>query len=118
VTGNGASELPRESSAQHSIPASPLVSHETPTDSFEKFGQVATAIASTCSKLEKVRLLAEYLRSVQAASLPTVVTWFTGTPFAATGKQGDATRLGPRCAKLFAPWAAFTQPIPPRLPQT
>jgi len=100
VTGNGASETARESSAQHSIPASPLVSHETPTDSFEKFGQVATAIASTAANW-KSAFAGRVFAIVQAASLPTVVTWFTGTPFAAT--ENKVMQLaGPRCAKLFA----------------
>jgi len=61
-------------------------------DRFEQFANTALAIASTSSKLEKIRLLAEYLRSVDASSLSSVVTWFTGTPFAAT--ENKVMQLG------------------------
>jgi len=62
------------------------------TDRFEQFANTALAIASTSGKLEKVRLLAEYLRSVDASSLASVVTWFTGSPFAAT--ENKVMQLG------------------------
>ncbi len=48
---------------------------------FRKFAQTCEAIAGSSSKLEKTRLLADYLRAVAAANLPPVATWFTGAAF-------------------------------------
>lgn len=46
-----------------------------------QFGQVADSIGATSSKLEKTRLLAEYLRGLDAADLRLAATWMTGRPF-------------------------------------
>src|SRR5205823_3406981 len=42
------------------------------------------AIAATSSKLEKIRLLAEYLQRLDEDNLAHVAIWFTGLPFAAS----------------------------------
>ncbi len=42
---------------------------------------VGEAIAATPAKLEKVRLLAEYLRTLEPAQLPIASVYFTGKPF-------------------------------------
>ncbi len=48
---------------------------------FYAFATVGEAIAATPAKLEKVRLLAEYLRTLDAAQLPIATVYFTGKPF-------------------------------------
>lgn len=47
----------------------------------QRFAGTAEAIAATASKLEKVRVLAEYFRSLPPADLRLAVTWMTGRPF-------------------------------------
>jgi DNA ligase-1 len=49
---------------------------------FAAFAEVGEAIAATPAKLEKVRLLAAYLRALDPAQLPIVTIYFTGKPFA------------------------------------
>jgi DNA ligase 1 len=52
------------------------------TDSeFHAFADVGEKIAATPAKLEKVRLLAEYLRTLSPAQLPIATVYFTGKPF-------------------------------------
>src|SRR3954467_3311084 len=48
---------------------------------FHAFATVGEAIAATPAKLEKVRLLAEYLRSLNETQLPIATVYFTGKPF-------------------------------------
>lgn len=48
---------------------------------FHGFATVGEAIAATPGKLEKVRLLAEYLRILSLAQLPIATVYFTGKPF-------------------------------------
>ena len=48
---------------------------------FHAFTQVGEAIAATPAKLEKVRLLAEYLRTLDPARLAIAAIYFTGKPF-------------------------------------
>jgi DNA ligase-1 len=48
---------------------------------FHAFATVGEAIAATPAKLEKVRLLAEYLRTLNAEQLSIATTYFTGKPF-------------------------------------
>src|SRR4051812_2403971 len=48
---------------------------------FHAFAEVGEAIAATPAKLEKVRLLAEYLRTLNAEQLPIATIYFTGKPF-------------------------------------
>lgn len=49
---------------------------------FVRFAETCAAIASTSSKLEKIRVLAAYLPTVPEPHLRDAVVWFTGTPFA------------------------------------
>ncbi len=49
---------------------------------FASFAEVGEAIGATPAKLEKVRLLAEYLRTLDPTQLPNVTIYFTGRPFA------------------------------------
>src|SRR6185437_15292682 len=48
---------------------------------FQAFASVGEAIAATPAKLEKVRLLSEYLRTLDAEQLAIATTYFTGKPF-------------------------------------
>ncbi|MEO8425562.1 MAG: ATP-dependent DNA ligase [Verrucomicrobiota bacterium] len=50
-------------------------------DSFRTFAETCSAIAATSKKLEKVRVLSEYVKWLPAPSLSRVATWFTGHPF-------------------------------------
>ena len=53
-----------------------------PTGSeFHAFATVGEAVAATPAKLEKVRLLSEYLRTLNAEQLAIATTYFTGKPF-------------------------------------
>lgn len=49
---------------------------------FVRFAETCAAIASTSSKLEKIRVLAAYLQTVPESHLADAAVWFTGTPFA------------------------------------
>jgi len=53
-----------------------------PSTAFLRFAETCAAIGATPSKLEKTRLLAEYLQSVERDYVPVVTIWFTGLPFA------------------------------------
>ncbi len=46
-----------------------------------EFARTAGAVAATTSKLEKVRILGDYLRRLDAADLRLAATWMTGRPF-------------------------------------
>jgi len=48
---------------------------------FHAFATVGEAIAATPAKLEKVRLLADYLRTLNPAQLSIATIYFTGKPF-------------------------------------
>ncbi len=48
---------------------------------FAEFAKVGEAIAATPAKLEKVRLLSEYLRNLPNEQLPIATVYFTGRPF-------------------------------------
>jgi DNA ligase-1 len=54
------------------------------------FAQACAAIAATASKLEKVALVAEYLRGLEDADLAPAARFFTGNPFA----HSDQRSLG------------------------
>ena len=63
-----------------------------PSTGFARFAETSAAIAATSSKLEKTRLLADYLASIDPAALPFVTVWFTGLPFAAS--ENRALQVG------------------------
>ena len=46
-----------------------------------RWSETAERVTATSRTSEKVRLLAEYLRTLTPAELPTAVTFFTGRPF-------------------------------------
>lgn len=53
-----------------------------------RFAEVADAVAHRSGKLEKVALIAEYLRSLEDADLEAATRFFTGNPFAARDQRG------------------------------
>jgi len=52
-----------------------------------RFGQTCAAIAARPGKLEKIAILAEYLRSLDDADLSAAARFFTGNPFAARDER-------------------------------
>ena len=59
--------------------------HKQPSDTrseFLAFAKVGEAIAATPAKLEKIRLLSDYLRELTSEQLPIITTYFTGRAFA------------------------------------
>ena len=72
------------------LPAAPCVTHtegarqhaRVPQSEFAIFADVGEAIGATSAKLEKVRLLADYLRTLDQEQLPIATTYFTGRAFA------------------------------------
>jgi DNA ligase-1 len=63
--------------------------HSTPQSEFLAFANLGEAIAAIPAKLEKVRLLAGYLRGLTSEQLPIATLYFTGRPFA----QSDSRTL-------------------------
>ena len=53
----------------------------TTESEFHAFAEIGEAIAATPAKLEKIRLLADYLRTLTPAQLPIATVYFTGKPF-------------------------------------
>jgi DNA ligase-1 len=60
----------------------------TPSE-FAAFATIGESIAGTPAKLEKIRLLAEYFRTLEPAQLAIASVYFTGKPF----PQGDLRTL-------------------------
>jgi DNA ligase 1 len=82
------------------------------------FSATANAIGRTTKKGEKERILAEYLRSLDDASLERAVVFFSGSPFArreqrVTGAGGAtigdaaAEATGLSVEDVWAPWARY-----------
>jgi len=61
-------------------------------DSFARFALTCSRIAADRRKLQKIRLLAEYLGTLNKDSIPLATTWFTGRPFPAS--QNKVLQLG------------------------
>ncbi len=56
---------------------------QSPIDSeFRAFAEIGEALAATPAKLEKARLLSDYLRTLHSDQLPIATTYLTGNPFA------------------------------------
>lgn len=75
----------------------------------QRFAGTAEAIAATASKLEKVRLLAEYFRSLPPADLRLAVTWMTGRPF----PINDPRTLGAGGSQMWRAVSALLQGADP-----
>ncbi len=72
---------------------------------FLTFANVGEAIAATTAKLEKIRLLADYLRGLTSEQLPIVTPYFTGKAFA----QNDLRTLQVGWAVIFRALQAATK---------
>ena len=72
---------------------------------FLTFANVGEAIAATPAKLEKIRLLAEYLRELPGDELSFVTTYFTGRAFA----QSDTRTLQVGWSVVFRALQAATK---------
>ena len=59
---------------------------------FNDFARICTQLAGETRKLEKIRLLAEYLRTLEGDALALVTTWFAGRPL--PGSQTKALHVG------------------------
>ncbi|PYK82531.1 MAG: DNA ligase [Verrucomicrobia bacterium] len=75
------------------------------TSEFLHFANVGESIAATSAKLEKVRLLAEYLRALKTDQLLIVTTYLTGRAFA----QSDLRTLQVGWAVIYRALAAATK---------
>ncbi|HYI10345.1 MAG TPA: ATP-dependent DNA ligase [Thermoanaerobaculia bacterium] len=85
------------------------------------FTKTANAIAATTKKSEKERILAEYLLSLDDASLERAVVFFSGSPFPRREERvtgvggatiGDAVSeaTGRTPEEVWAPWAKYADP--------
>jgi DNA ligase-1 len=89
-------ELALQSVSKDSAIAQPP-SESTPQSEFLDFANVGEVIAATPAKLEKIRLLSDYLRGLTSAQLPVATTYFTGRAFA----QSDPRILQVGWAVIF-----------------
>src|SRR2546423_1162489 len=75
-------KLPKSSRPAATAPQPPTLSAANSADSeFLQFAEVGESIAATLAKLEKIQLLADYLRRLTAKQLPIVATYLTGRAF-------------------------------------
>ena len=81
----------------------PKDASDTPSE-FLTFANVGEAIAATPAKLEKIRLLADYLRGLTSEQLPIAALYFTGRAFA----QSDLRTLQVGWAVIFRALQAAT----------
>jgi DNA ligase 1 len=72
---------------------------------FSVFAEVGERIAATSAKLEKTRLLADYLKTLKREQLTVAATYFTGRPFA----QSDLRTLQVGWAVIFRALQAATK---------
>ncbi len=96
-------ELSLPSAVRVNVPAkiaAPAVASE-----FGTFAEIGEAIAATAAKLEKTRLLAEYLRSLGEAELPIAARYLTGKAFA----QSDPRTLQVGWSVIFRALVSATR---------
>ena len=78
--------------------------HSPPQSEFIAFANIGEAIAATPAKLEKIRLLADYLRGLTSERLPIATLYFTARAFA----QSDLRTLQVGWAIIFRALQAAT----------
>jgi DNA ligase-1 len=82
-----------EHGTRNTDPSPPTEGSDLPApDAFARFALTCSRIAADARKLEKVRVLAEYLSALKEESIPLATTWFTGKPFPAN--QNKVLQLG------------------------
>jgi DNA ligase-1 len=62
------------------------------SNGFRRFAATCAAISQTGGKLEKVRILSDYLRELKGDSVANAATWFSGRPFGSS--QNKVLQLG------------------------
>src|SRR5437588_910019 len=77
----------------------------TTSSEFLNFANVGESIAATPAKLEKIRLLADYLRTLNEEQLPIVATYLTGRAFA----QSDLRTLQVGWSVIYRALVAATK---------
>jgi DNA ligase 1 len=92
----GGTEIAPQSLPKNSATAPPLY-ESTKQSEFLDFANIGEAIAATPAKLEKIRLLSDYLRGLTSEQLPFATTYFTGRAFA----QSDPRILQVGWAVIF-----------------
>jgi len=92
----GGREIALQSLPKSSAAARPPC-ESTQQSEFLDFANVGEAIAATPSKLEKIRLLSDYLRGLTSEQIPIATTYFTGRAFA----QSDPRILQVGWAVIF-----------------
>src|SRR5437762_10273374 len=92
----GRRDIPPQSLSGNSAAARPSC-ESTQQSEFLDFANVGGAIAATAAKLEKIRLLSDYLRGLTSEQLPIATTYFTGRAFA----QSDPRILQVGWAVIF-----------------
>jgi DNA ligase 1 len=92
LTGEGPPRKQRQKSDRMPASSSQSVPCDSDSAGFLCFAETCGAIGKTRSKLEKVRLLADYLRAVDEANTQIVATWFTGAAFASS--ENKVLQLG------------------------
>ena len=83
--------------APRNSPATRPATEPVQQSEFLKFANVGETIGATPAKLEKIRLLSDYLRSLTSEQLPIATTYFTGRAFA----QSDPRILHVGWAVIF-----------------
>jgi ATP-dependent DNA ligase I len=76
-----------------------------PQSEFHAFATIGEGIAATPAKLEKVRLLAEYFRTLNPTQLPIAATYFTGKAF----PQNDLRTIQAGWAVIYRALVAATK---------
>ena len=96
--------LPRAATAVVNA-APPVDESQARKSEFGKFAEIGEAISAVPAKLEKVRILADYLRSLDAEQLPIATRYLTGKAFA----QSDPRTLQVGWAVIFRAVLAATK---------
>ncbi|HEX8490674.1 MAG TPA: ATP-dependent DNA ligase [Chthoniobacterales bacterium] len=76
-----------------------------PPSEFHAFATIGEAIAATPAKLEKIRLLSQYLRTLDATQLPIAAIYFTGKAF----PQSDLRTIQAGWAVIYRALVAATK---------
>jgi DNA ligase 1 len=80
-TSVGSNKIAPETLVAPVMESPPAASSTAPKDSFLSFAQACARIGSDTRKLEKIRVLAEYLRGLSGTNVHWAATWLTGRPF-------------------------------------
>ncbi len=75
-------KMPKSSVVAGAAPAQAKNTAKTANSEFLQFANVGESIGATSAKLEKIRLLADYLRTLTDEQLASVAIYFTGRAFA------------------------------------